>query len=249
MTDSVGVARGADFDSGQVVFRSGLVAEGLRLENGNHEVGGWRKPIVEARLYDALKRFLDIAGGLVGLVILSPLIFVVAAVTKLTDGGRVLYRHPRVGLHGQKFTCYKFRTMVPNADEMKSDIRHDNHHDDDRTFKIPDDPRVTTFGRWLRRTSIDEIPQLWNVLKGDMSLVGPRPPIPEELERYTPADKERLRVKPGLTCIWQVSGRSELSFPVQLLLDLQYIEQRSLWLDLKLIVLTIPAVLSGRGAY
>jgi lipopolysaccharide/colanic/teichoic acid biosynthesis glycosyltransferase len=139
--------------------------------------------------------------------------------------------------------------MVANADEMKSDLHHSNHHDDDRTFKIPDDPRVTAFGRWLRRTSIDEVPQLWNVVKGDMSLVGPRPPIPDEVERYTPADKGRLQVKPGLTCIWQVSGRSELAFPIQLRLDLDYIEHRSLWLDVKLVMLTIPAVLSARGAY
>src|SRR5262249_45903656 len=150
---------------------------------------------------------------------------------------------------GREFTCYKFRTMVPNADEMKPNVLHMNHHDDDRTFKVPHDPRLTWFGRWLRRASIDEVPQLWNVVKSDMSLVGPRPPIPEEVERYSLADKRRLVVKPGLTCIWQVSGRSELAFPIQLRLDLEYIETRSLWLDLKLIVLTIPAVLSARGAY
>jgi lipopolysaccharide/colanic/teichoic acid biosynthesis glycosyltransferase len=139
--------------------------------------------------------------------------------------------------------------MVSGADRMKRDIQHRNHHDDSRTFKVPDDPRVTPFGRLLRRTSLDEVPQLWNVVKGDMSLVGPRPPIPEEVERYTPADMRRLLVKPGLTCIWQVSGRSELAFPTQLRLDLQYIEHRSLVLDLKLILLTVPAVLRARGAY
>ena len=250
MTDSVGVAGGADLlDSGQRIFGSDLVVAVLRV--GQDEVSSctWPEPVAKARLYEILKRFLDIVGGVAGLVILSPLILVVALITKLTDNGLVLYRHSRVGLRGQEFTCYKFRTMVPDADETKSDIQHNNHHNDDRTFKIPDDPRVTTFGRWLRRTSIDEVPQLWNVVKGDMSLVGPRPPIPEEVERYTPADMGRLRVKPGLTCIWQVSGRSELSFPIQLHLDLEYIEMRSLWLDLKLILLTIPAVLTARGAY
>jgi lipopolysaccharide/colanic/teichoic acid biosynthesis glycosyltransferase len=250
MTDSVGVAGGADY-LGSMTFGSDLVAAGWRDEIGHDEVSsrGGREPIAEARLYDALKRFLDIVGGLAGLVILSPLVLVVALITKLTDNGSVLYRHSRVGLHGQEFTCYKFRTMVPDADEMKPDILHMNHHDDDRTFKLPCDPRLTRFGRWLRRASIDEVPQLWNVVKGDMSLVGPRPPIPEEVERYTQADMGRLLVKPGLTCIWQVSGRSELAFPIQLRLDLEYIETRSLWLDLKLVLLTIPAILSGRGAY
>ncbi len=208
-----------------------------------------REFVAKGPLYLPLKRFLDIVGGLVGLVLLSPVIFVVAAMAKLIDGGPALYRHSRVGLNGQQFTCYKFRTMVLNADKMKCDIARRNHHNDDRTFKVPNDPRVTPFGKWLRRTSIDEIPQLWNVVKGDMSLVGPRPPIPEEVERYTLADKRRFLVKPGMTCIWQVSGRSELAFPIQVQLDLRYIEQRSLWLDLKLILLTIPAVLTARGAY
>jgi lipopolysaccharide/colanic/teichoic acid biosynthesis glycosyltransferase len=227
------------------------VATSLREESQQGELSNrhWREPLAEAPSYVAVKRLLDIIGGLAGLIIYSPLIFVVAAVTKLMDGGPVLYRHTRVGLHGQEFICYKFRTMISNADEMKSGMLHDNHHDDDRTFKIKRDPRVTPFGLWLRRASIDEVPQLWNVVKGDMSLVGPRPPIPEEVERYTLADMRRLSVKPGLTCIWQVSGRSELSFPIQLRLDLQYIKKRNLWLDLKLILLTIPAVLTQRGAY
>jgi len=208
-----------------------------------------RESVAEGQLYDVLKRLLDIVGGLAALIILFPVIALVAAITKLIDGGPVLYPHLRVGLRGREFTCYKFRTMVSGADRMKCDIHHRNHHGDNRTFKMPDDPRVTPFGRWLRRASIDEVPQLWNVVKGNMSLVGPRPPIPEEVERYTPADMRRLLVKPGLTCIWQVSGRSELAFPVQLRLDLQYIEHRSLALDLKLIALTVPAVLRARGAY
>jgi lipopolysaccharide/colanic/teichoic acid biosynthesis glycosyltransferase len=209
----------------------------------------WPEPVAEARFYAALKRFLDIVGGLAGLIVLFPVIVVVAAITKLIDGGPVLYPHLRVGLSGQEFTCYKFRTMVCGADRMKCDIQHRNHHDDNRTFKVPDDPRVTPFGRWLRRTSIDEVPQLWNVVKGDISLVGPRAPIPDEVARYTPTDMMRLRVKPGLTCIWQVSGRGDLPFPIQLRLDLHYIAHRSLWLDLRLILLTIPAVLGARGAY
>jgi len=208
-----------------------------------------RQPATEARIYTVLKRLLDIIGGLAGLIILCPVFFVIAAITKLMDGGPILYPHLRVGLNGEEFTCYKFRTMVPGADRIKCALQHRNHHDDNRTFKVPQDPRVTRFGRWLRRSSMDELPQLWNVVKGDMSLVGPRPPIPEEVECYTRLDMRRLMVKPGLTCIWQVSGRSELAFPIQLRLDLLYIEHRSLWFDVKLIVLTIPAVLRGRGAY
>jgi lipopolysaccharide/colanic/teichoic acid biosynthesis glycosyltransferase len=227
-----------------VVFRR-------REEPSQNEVSlcHWPELVPNSRLYSTLKRLLDIAGGLTGLVLFSPLILVAAFIVKLIDNGPALYRHTRVGLRGQQFTCYKFRTMVPDADRLKCEMAHKNHHNDDRTFKVPDDPRVTSFGRWLRRTSIDEVPQLWNVVKGDMSLVGPRPPIPEEVKRYTSSDKRRLLVKPGLTCIWQVSGRSELSFPVQVRLDLLYIRKRSLWLDLKLILLTVPAVLTRRGAY
>lgn len=243
---------GSRLSTGQVnLWADPEVVASPREESRQNELSSpdWREPIAEARFYVEVKRLLDILGGLAGLVLLSPVIFVVAAITKLIDGGPVLYRHSRVGLHGEEFTCYKFRTMVLDADQMKDDIAHTNHHDDDRTFKVPNDPRITRFGFWLRRNSIDEVPQLWNVVKGDMSLVGPRPPIPEEVERYTLADMRRLLVKPGLTCIWQVSGRSELSFPIQLRLDLHYIKHRSLWLDLKLILLTIPAVLTARGAY
>jgi len=199
--------------------------------------------------YVVVKRILDVVGGMVGLIVLSPMIAVVAAITKLIDGGPALYPHTRVGLEGRDFTCYKFRTMVPNADQIKGDLSDSNIHNDDRTFKLPNDPRVTPFGKLLRRSSFDEVLQLWNVVKGEMSLVGPRPPIPEEVERYSLSDTRRFQVKPGLTCTWQVLGRSRLPFPVQLNLDLQYIEQRSIWLDLKLILLTIPAVISAKGAY
>jgi len=203
----------------------------------------------DGAVYLAAKRTLDIVGSLFGLIVASPLIAVIALMTKLSDGGSVFYPHTRIGKWGREFRCFKFRTMVMNADSMKSDIAHLNTHDDHRTFKVPDDPRVTRLGRWLRRTSIDELPQLWNVLKGDMSLVGPRPPVPHEVERYDLDDMQRLMVRPGLTCIWQVSGRSRLSFPEQLAMDLDYIERRGFWFDLKLIALTIPAVFSADGAY
>src|SRR6185295_1976359 len=174
---------------------------------------------------------------------------VIVILTKLSDGGPVFYRHTRVGKWGREFQCYKFRTMVVGADHKKAELQHLNTHDDHRTFKVPDDPRVTRLGRWLRRASIDEMPQLWNVFRGDMSLVGPRPPVPLEVQRYDLDHMQRLMVRPGLTCIWQVSGRSRLPFPKQFELDMAYIRQRSFWLDMKLMLQTIPAVLSADGAY
>jgi lipopolysaccharide/colanic/teichoic acid biosynthesis glycosyltransferase len=199
--------------------------------------------------YIATKRVIDIVGSIFGLILLSPLLAVAAIVTKLSDGGPILYPHVRVGKWGREFKCFKFRTMVVNADNIKAEIAHLNTHDDHRTFKVPDDPRVTSIGRFLRRTSIDEMPQLWNVLRGDMSLVGPRPPVPAEVQYYDLDDMQRLMVKPGLTCIWQVSGRSRLPFPQQLEMDLEYIERRGLWFDTKLMLRTLPAVFSADGAY
>ena len=139
--------------------------------------------------------------------------------------------------------------MVQNAEKLLSQLESENSHADNRTFKIPDDPRITGVGRWLRRSSLDELPQFLHVLTGEMSLVGPRPPVPAEVARYNQRDMRRLEVKPGLTCIWQVSGRSRLPFPEQLEMDIDYIKRRSLWLDLVLLVRTIPAVVSADGAY
>jgi lipopolysaccharide/colanic/teichoic acid biosynthesis glycosyltransferase len=139
--------------------------------------------------------------------------------------------------------------MVVDAEQLKATLEDRNSHDDSRTFKIPNDPRVTWIGRLMRRSSIDELPQLFNVLLGQMSLVGPRPPVPYEVAQYTRDDMRRLDVKPGLTCLWQISGRSRLPFPEQLRLDLQYVEERNLWLDFKVLLLTVPAVLSADGAY
>jgi len=201
------------------------------------------------RVYLFTKRVTDIVGSLLGLMLFSPVIAVVALIIKLTDGGPVFYPHTRVGKWGREFQCFKFRSMVVDADTFKAEIAHLNTHDDHRTFKVPNDPRVTLIGRWVRRASIDEVPQLWNVLRGEMSLVGPRPPVPLEVERYNLHDMQRLFVKPGLTCIWQVSGRSRLPFSKQLEMDMTYIEQRNYWLDLKLMLRTLPAVLSADGAY
>lgn len=204
---------------------------------------------LRAQGYELAKRTLDVALSLIALVCIAPVLFLAALIVKLTDGGPIFYAHTRVGLNGREFRCIKFRSMVPNADAIKADLSELNFHSDSRTFKVPNDPRVTRFGRLMRKLSIDELPQLWNVLVGDMSFVGPRPPVPIEVEQYSLDDMERLTVKPGLTCIWQVSGRSRIAFPEQLQMDLDYIDNRSLLLDLKLMALTVPAVISGDGAY
>jgi lipopolysaccharide/colanic/teichoic acid biosynthesis glycosyltransferase len=143
---------------------------------------------------------------------------------------------------------YKFRSMCVDAEQRLQAILAKNHHATGVTFKAKDDPRVTKIGKWLRKFSIDEFPQFYNVLKGEMSLVGPRPPVPREVAMYTPGDRRRLEVTPGLTCFWQIGGRAEIDFPEQVRLDLQYIESQSLWLDLKILLRTVPAVLLGRGA-
>lgn len=199
--------------------------------------------------YLATKRTLDFGLSLFALVVLSPILVAVGCLVRLCNRGPMVYAHPRVGENGKQFTCYKFRTMVVDADELKAKMEHLNVHSDSRTFKMQNDPRVTWIGGFLRRSSIDELPQLVNVLLGDMSLVGPRPAIPTEVALYSDNDCTRLAVKPGLTCIWQVSGRSNLAFPEQVRLDQEYVARRSLWLDLRLIALTIPAVLRSDGAY
>jgi len=168
---------------------------------------------------------------------------------KLTDGGPMLFIQNRVGRGGQVFRCYKLRSMVVDAERVKKELLAANQHADARTFKIVNDPRITWIGKIARKYSIDELPQLFNVLKGDMSLVGPRPPVPSEVALYNSYDFRRLEVKPGLTCLWQISGRSNLAFPEQVKLDVDYIQRRSLAFDLKILLMTIPAVLTAKGAY
>jgi lipopolysaccharide/colanic/teichoic acid biosynthesis glycosyltransferase len=204
---------------------------------------------VSLRGYLIAKRVLDLAVTLPILVLISPLLALVALSIKLWDRGPVFFTQTRVGKDGAEFTCHKFRSMVPHAERLKEELQALNHHADPRTFKIPRDPRITWIGRIIRKTSIDELPQLWNVVVGDMSLVGPRPPVPSEVNLYSDRDRRRLHVQPGITCIWQVSGRGDLPFSEQVQLDLDYIQNRSLLLDLKLLMLTIPAVVTGRGAY
>lgn len=197
----------------------------------------------------ALKRGLDIAVALVTLAIWSPFLLLVIALIKLEDGGPIFFRQTRVGVRGRHFGMWKFRSMVLNADTLKDQLLQNNEMQAGVTFKMKNDPRVTRIGKWIRKFSVDEMPQLWNVLVGDMSVVGPRPPVPREVALYTPEDRQRLLAKPGLTCVWQVSGRSKIDFNGQVRLDIQYIRSQSFWLDLKLLFKTIPAVLLGDGAY
>ncbi len=192
------------------------------------------------------KRVLDLAGAVAGLAVAWPVMLVVAVLIKLDSSGPVFFVQERVGLHGRRFRLYKFRSMVADAERRLAEVAHLNEMTGP-VFKIAADPRVTRVGRWLRRTSLDELPQLFNVLKGEMSLVGPRPPLPREVERYGPRERRRLSVKPGITCLWQVSGRNRIPFERWVELDLDYIERWSLWLDLKILARTVPAVLGLTG--
>lgn len=203
-----------------------------------------REPIPAVGLL--VKRAVDVAGSVFGLVILAPLMALLAIAVRLDSPGPVIYQSWRVGRKGRQFACYKFRTMVFNADELKDNLRHMNERKGP-LFKIANDPRITRLGRWLRKYSLDELPQLWNVFKGEMSLVGPRPPVPEECAEYRPEYLRRLDVKPGITGLWQVYGRQDPSFNRALALDLKYIELWSLKLDAKILLKTLPAVLSGSG--
>jgi exopolysaccharide biosynthesis polyprenyl glycosylphosphotransferase len=195
----------------------------------------------------AAKRGIDLLLSTLLLLMALPLVVTVAVGIKLSSGGNVLFRQTRCGLNGRRFTLYKFRTMVEDAEWRLQDLLHLNEMDGP-VFKVANDPRVTRMGRLLRKFSLDELPQLWNVLRGDMSLVGPRPPIPEEVAQYERWQRRRLSMKPGLTCLWQVNGRNAVDFESWMALDLEYIDSWSLLLDLKILAKTIPVVLSGRGA-
>lgn len=193
--------------------------------------------------YHSKKRLFDVVTAGFLLIAFAPLMAIVAVAILVTAGRPVIFWQRRVGLDGHGFWCPKFRSMHSVASGQASSP------DEGPTPKVKDDPRLFAVGRVIRKLSIDELPQLWCVVEGQMSMVGPRPPLPSEVAGYSEAARRRLEVKPGITCLWQISGRSELSFERQLELDLSYIEQQSLWLDVKVLLLTIPAVLSCRGAY
>jgi len=196
-----------------------------------------------------LKRTLDIVVSLVMLVLLAPLFLITALAIYLENPGPIFYTQVRVGKDGRHFDFYKFRSMVVEADKMKDTLMEDNESNDGILFKMKRDPRVTRVGRFIRKFSIDELPQLINVLKGDMSLVGPRPALPREVAEYTLDQRKRLHITPGITCIWQVSGRSDIPFSGQVQLDLDYIQSSSFFQDIIILLKTIPAVLTGKGAY
>ncbi len=196
-----------------------------------------------------VKRIVDVVVSSVAIILTSPIMLVSAVALKLTDrSGPVLFVQRRVGLNGREFPCVKFRTMVPNAEEMKDQLAHLNVMSGP-VFKIPDDPRVTRVGKWLRKTSIDELPQLFNVFLGHMSMVGPRPALPSEVKLYGPDFRKRLSVRPGITCLWQISGRNDVDFHDWMRLDMEYIDGWSLFLDIKIMAKTIPAVFQQRGAH
>ena len=204
--------------------------------------------VKESILYSVTKRLIDIVGSLCGIILLSPLFLIVAILIKIEDPkGKVFFAQERNGRYPKTFKMYKFRSMVHNAEDLLKDLM-DRNEQTGPVFKINDDPRITKVGKFIRKTSIDELPQLFNVLKGDMSLVGPRPPIPHEVEQYNSYQMQRLAVKPGLTCIWQVSGRNNIGFDEWVEMDIEYIKTRNLWLDIKLIFKTVGVLFGDDNA-
>jgi exopolysaccharide biosynthesis polyprenyl glycosylphosphotransferase len=198
--------------------------------------------------YAKAKRLLDIVLALTALILFSPVLLLVALLVRVTSRGEVIFKQTRLGVGGRRFTCYKFRSMHVDADKLKSKLAHLNEASGP-VFKIKNDPRVTFVGKYIRKLSLDELPQLLNVLWGDMSIVGPRPPVPHEVACYDEHHLRRLSVKPGLTCLWQISGRSNVAFEHWVEMDLAYIDTMTFLGDLKIIVKTVPAVLFCRGAH
>lgn len=202
----------------------------------------------EKKVYLFLKRTVDILGSGIGLIVLSPVFLIVALAIKIEDSkGSVLFSQKRVGQHGKEFNMYKFRSMVSNAEELKEKLLKQNEMSGPM-FKMKNDPRITKVGKFIRKTSIDELPQLLNVLKGEMSLVGPRPSLPKEVIKFEPWMLERLDVKPGLTCYWQVMGRNDIDFEDWMKLDIKYVHDRNFWLDIKLIFKTFFVLFGDESA-
>ncbi|MGL4760499.1 MAG: sugar transferase [Sarcina sp.] len=201
----------------------------------------------KAKLYEISKRGMDIIGSLVGIVLLMPLYIIVAIWIKVDSKGPIMFSQERVGLDGRVFNMYKFRSMVINAEELKEKLKQQNERKGPM-FKIKEDPRVTKIGKFIRKTSIDELPQLINILKGEMSIVGPRPSLPKEVAQFDEWMMERLDVKPGLTCYWQVQGRDDIGFKEWMKLDIKYVKERSFALDIKLILKTFTVLLGDKNA-
>ena len=214
--------------------------DGSQLEFENESTRGFS-------FYEAIKRLIDIICSFVGILVLSPLFIIIAIIIKFTSKGPVFFSQKRVGRNGKEFDMYKFRSMVVNAEELKEKLAAQNEMSGPM-FKMKDDPRVTKVGKFIRKTSIDELPQLWNILKGDMSLVGPRPSLPKEVAQFDEWMYKRLEVKPGLTCYWQVSGRNNIDFEDWMKLDVKYVEERNLWIDIKLICKTVFVLFGDKNA-
>jgi len=229
--------------------------DGLLKELASRKRKGKRKSLrlfawkFTVRSTYAIKRFIDIVGSGLGMLLLSPVYLAIALAVKLTSPGPVIFAQIRVGCNGRHFKFYKFRSMRQSAEAEKAALAAQNESKDGVIFKMKDDPRITKVGKFLRRTSMDELPQLWNVFIGDMSLVGPRPPVPKEVQEYTLEDRKRLNVVPGLTCLWQIKGRSDIPFHEQVRLDKEYILAPSVWKDIVILLKTVPAILGGKGAY
>lgn len=198
--------------------------------------------------YEVIKRVIDVVCSFIGVLVLSPLFIIIAIIIKFTSKGPVFFSQRRVGRDGKEFKMYKFRSMVVNAEELKEKLVAQNEMSGPM-FKMKDDPRVTKVGKFIRKTSIDELPQLWNVLKGDMSLVGPRPSLPKEVAQFEDWMYRRLEVKPGLTCYWQVSGRNNIDFEDWMKLDIKYVDERSTWIDIKLIFKTVGVLFGDKNAH
>ena len=216
------------------------------MEEKQLEIEG--KSSMEFSLYEVIKRLIDVVCSFLGVLVLSPLFIIIAIIIKTTSKGPVFFSQKRVGKNGKEFNMYKFRSMVVNAEELKEKLAAQNEMSGPM-FKMKDDPRVTKVGKFIRKTSLDELPQLWNVLKGDMSLVGPRPSLPKEVAQFEEWMYKRLEVKPGLTCYWQVSGRNNIDFEDWMKLDIKYVEERSTWVDVKLIFKTVGVLFGDKNAH
>lgn len=216
-----------------------------RIKNNNATLD--RECNNESIFYIFLKRLIDLLGSVIGLIVLSPIILIVSLLIKFESKGPVIFSQDRIGKDGEIFKMYKFRSMVVNAEELKEKLKEQNEMSGPM-FKMKEDPRVTRIGKFIRKTSIDELPQLINILKGDMSLVGPRPSLPKEVEQFEDWMMERLEVKPGLTCYWQVSGRNNIDFEEWMKLDIKYIRERNTLTDIKLIFKTVFVLFGDENA-
>ena len=224
------------------------IAASIVLDNSSIQLESNFEDSNISKWYLILKRFIDIVGAIVGIIVLSPILIIVAILIKIEDSkGSIFFSQKRVGQNGKEFKMYKFRSMVHNAEELKENLLKQNERSGPM-FKMKNDPRVTKVGKFIRKTSLDELPQLINVLKGEMSLVGPRPSLPKEVEQFKPWMLKRLSVKPGLTCYWQVYGRNNIGFEDWMNLDIKYVEERSLISDIKLIFKTVFVLLGDKSA-